>query len=81
VLSLAAGPVLGAFLVGVLTRRTGTRGMLAGMITGVVVLFIVWKTGATAWTWYALIGATVTALVAMAASYVLDPPAERTARA
>ncbi|HXG54638.1 MAG TPA: sodium:solute symporter [Vicinamibacterales bacterium] len=72
VLSLAAGPVLGAFLVGVLTTRTGTRGMLAGMITGIAVLGWVWTTGATAWTWYALIGASVTSLVALATSPILD---------
>jgi SSS family solute:Na+ symporter len=72
VLSLAAGPVLGAFLVGVLSKRTGTRGMLAGMATGVAVLAWVWTTGATAWTWYALIGAAVTSIVALATSPVLD---------
>ena len=32
VLSLAAGPVLGAFLVGVLTTRVGTHAMLTGML-------------------------------------------------
>ena len=72
VLSLAAGPVLGAFLVGVLSRRTGSRGMLTGMIAGTAVLVWVWSTGATAWTWYAFIGASVTALVAIAASPILD---------
>ena len=56
VLSLAAGPVLGAFLVGVLTTRVGARAMLAGMIAGVAVLAWVWWTAATAWTWYAFIG-------------------------
>jgi SSS family transporter len=72
ILSLAAGPVLGAFLVGVLSKRTGTRGMLAGMATGVAVLAWVWGTGATAWTWFALIGAAVTSFVALAVSPVLD---------
>ena len=72
VLSLAAGPVLGAFLVGVLSSRAGARGMLTGMIAGTIVLAWVWSTGATAWTWYALIGASVTALVALAASPILD---------
>src|SRR5262245_16670851 len=32
VLSLAAGPVLGAFLIGVLTRRVGPRAILVGML-------------------------------------------------
>lgn len=72
VLALAAGPVLGAFLVGVLSKRTGPRGMLAGMITGIVVLSWVWWTGATAWTWYAFLGASVTSLIALAASPILD---------
>ena len=74
VLSLAAGPVLGAFLVGVLSRRAGARGMLTGMIVGVAALFVVWKTGALAWTWYAFFGASVTAGVALVASLFLDPP-------
>ena len=72
VLSLAAGPVLGAFLVGVLTRRIGSTSMLVGIVTGVVVLAWVWATGATAWTWYALIGSSVTIVAAAAASAVLD---------
>jgi Na+/proline symporter len=68
VLSLAAGPVLGAFLVGVLNRSVGAAAMLAGMAAGTIVLFVIWWTGATAWTWYAFIGAAVTALTALAIS-------------
>jgi SSS family transporter len=69
VLSLAAGPVLGAFLVGVLTRGVGQRAMLVGMGAGVAVLVGLWWTGAVAWTWYAFIGASVTAVVAVAFHY------------
>lgn len=71
VLSLAAGPVLGAFLLGVLTQRVGPTAMLAGMLTGVAALGWVWWTAATAWTWFALIGASVTSLVALTASAVV----------
>jgi solute:Na+ symporter, SSS family len=71
VLSLAAGPVLGAFLIGVLTTRVGTNAMLAGMVSGVLVLAWVWWTGAAAWTWYALIGSTVTMAMAGLASLAL----------
>jgi Na+/proline symporter len=67
VLSLASGPVLGAFLVGVLTSRVRTGPMLAGMATGIVVLVVLWSSGKVAWTWYAAIGAAVTALTAMLA--------------
>jgi SSS family transporter len=70
VLSLSAGPVLGAFLVGVLTTRVGSRAMIAGMIGGIIVLIWVWWTAATAWTWYAFVGSTVTVVVALLASFV-----------
>jgi len=70
VLSLAAGPVLGAFLTGVLTRHVGAGAMLTGMVTGTIVVAWVWATGATAWTWYALLGASVTGTVALAAAAV-----------
>ena len=70
VLSFAAGPVLGAFLTGVLVHRVGAGAMLAGMMAGVTVITWVWWTGAFAWTWYAFIGALVTGGVAMAISFV-----------
>ena len=71
VLSLAAGPVLGAFLTGVLTRRVGARAMLGGMIAGTVVLAWIWTSGALAFTWYALTGAAVTSAVALLLSLLL----------
>ncbi len=71
VLSLAAGPVLGAFLIGVLTKRVGTNAMLTGMASGVLVLAWVWWTGAAVWTWYAFIGSTVTMAMAGLASLVV----------
>jgi SSS family solute:Na+ symporter len=71
VLSLAAGPVLGAFLVGVLTVRVQSRAMVAGMVAGIVVVVWVWFADVTAFTWWALIGAVVTAGVALLFSAVL----------
>jgi Na+/proline symporter len=72
VLSLAAGPVLGAFLTGVLTTRVRTHAMLGGMVAGAAVLAWAWGTQAYAWTWYALTGATVTGVVALLLS-LLQP--------
>jgi SSS family solute:Na+ symporter len=69
VLSLASGPVLGAFLVGVFTTRVRSGAMLAGMAAGAAVLVVLWWTGAVAWTWYAFIGATVTAVVAVGGAF------------
>ena len=68
VLSLASGPVLGAFLVGVFTKRVRSGAMLAGMFAGAAVLVVLWRSGSVAWTWYAFIGAGVTAAAAGALS-------------
>jgi SSS family transporter len=65
VLSLAAGPVLGAFLTGVLTSRVRSGAMLGGMAAGAAVLAWAWWTAAYAWTWYAFTGAAITSGVAL----------------
>jgi SSS family transporter len=75
VLSLAAGPVLGAFLTGVLTRRVGALAMLIGMAVGCAVMGWVWWNEAVGWTWFAFVGASTTALVALASSVVVREPA------
>ena len=69
VLSLAAGPVLGAFLTGVLTTRVKSGAMLGGMAAGAAVLTWAWCTSAYAFTWYALTGAAVTSIVALLLSF------------
>jgi solute:Na+ symporter, SSS family len=65
VLSLTTGPVLGAFVVGVLTRRVGSVAVLAGMFVGAAVVCTAWWTGALAWTWYTFVGAAVTSAVSV----------------
>ena len=76
VLSFSAGPVLGAFLTGVLIRRVGSTAMLWGMIGGTVVVTYVWWTNTLAWTWYALIGAACTTGLAVGLSFVLPQRAD-----
>jgi Na+/proline symporter len=75
VLSLAAGPVLGAFLTGVLTRRVGAFAMLIGMAVGCAVMGWVWWNEAVGWTWFAFIGAATTGLAALASSLAVREPA------
>jgi solute:Na+ symporter, SSS family len=70
VLSLAAGPVLGAFLTGVLTTRVRSGAMMGGMAAGAALLAWAWTTDAYAFTWYALSGAATTAIVALLLSLV-----------
>ncbi len=71
VLSLAAGPVLGAFLIGVLAPRVTTTSMLAGLIAGIATVTAVWWTQAVAWTWFAFVGVAATSLVALLAQAVV----------
>ena len=79
VLSITAGPVLGAFLIGVLTTRVGSAAMLTGMLTGVAVVATAWWTQACAWTWYAALGSSVTAGTALLASLVMPARTARSA--
>ena len=78
VLSLGSGPVLGAFLLGTLSRAMREHDVFAGMVAGLLVMAAVWWTTPVAFTWYVLIGAATTIVVA-SVSLVTTParqPAE-----
>jgi Na+/proline symporter len=64
VLSLGSGPVLGAFLLGTLSSSARERDVFAGMLAGLLTMGAVWWATPIAWTWYVLIGATTTIVVA-----------------
>jgi len=83
-LSYASGPTVGAFLLGVLTRRatsTATMiGMIAGLGTSLAVGMLspyVFHTPGVAWTWNVAVGATATFAVAMILSTIRPLQAER----
>ena len=80
VLSLGSGPVLGAFLLGTLSRTAVERDVFLGMLTGLVVMALVWAVTPIAFTWFVLIGAGTTVAVAAAARLVLPAPAAAAAR-
>ena len=65
VLSFASGAVLGAFLLGTLAPAVRERDAFAGMIAGLIVMTAVWWGTSVAFTWYVLIGAVTTCLVAL----------------
>ena len=71
VLSLASGAVLGGFLLGTLAPRVGEGHALAGMITGLIAVTIVWAWTPAAFPWYVFVGAVVTYAVAWALSFLL----------
>src|SRR5438876_1096738 len=68
--SLVYGPMLGAFLLGVLTRRANQVGVMTGMALSLAsMLFIMTQfSAAVAWTWYVLIGTIVCFSVGYAVS-------------
>jgi Na+/proline symporter len=66
--SIPMGALLGVFLLGVLTRRPGETAAMAGVVAGLgTILFVNLRTP-IAWTWYVLIGTTVTFTVACVAT-------------
>jgi SSS family transporter len=66
--SITMGSVLGIFLLGLWTRETRQGPGLAGMAAGVAVMLLVHFSGAFGWTWYTLIGTSVTFLTGVAIS-------------
>ena len=66
--SVAYGALLGAFLLGTLTRRANALGTMLGMICGFSVELYLWLGTTVPWTWWVTVGCCVTFLVGIAAS-------------
>jgi len=66
--SIVYGPMLGAFLLGVLTKTTTERGVIAGIGTSLAAMIAVRVFTPLAWTWYVLAGTAMCVVVAVAAS-------------
>jgi SSS family transporter len=58
--SVAYGALLGVFLLGVLTKRANQRGAMIGMLFGFSTDLYLWRWTHLPWTWWVLMGATVT---------------------
>ena len=69
--SVAYGALLGAFLLGVLTKRASEAGAMAGMLCGFAVELYLWLGTRVPWTWYVAVGTTVTFAVGYGVSFVL----------
>jgi SSS family transporter len=61
--TITMGSILGIFLLGLRRARVPEGAALAGMMAGLVTMLIVHTSGGIAWTWYVLIGTTVTLAV------------------
>jgi solute:Na+ symporter, SSS family len=65
VLSFASGPVLGAFLLGTLSKSVRERDTFVGMVAGLIVMARVWWATPIAFSWYVLIGSLTTCAAAL----------------
>jgi SSS family transporter len=68
--SVAYGALLGAFLLGVLTRRANQFGAMIGMVCGFGVELYLWRGTRVPWTWWVMIGTCVTFSVGWLASNI-----------
>jgi SSS family transporter len=73
VLSYAAGPVLGVFLLGTLAPSLTEADAFIGMLGGLVAMTIIWGWTPVAFTWYIFIGASATVIIAWLAHLVASP--------
>jgi SSS family solute:Na+ symporter len=74
VASLPFGSLLGLFLLGTFNRRANASGALAGMFAGLLAILCVWRLTNIAFTWYVLIGCTVTFLIGSLVSLLTRTP-------
>jgi SSS family solute:Na+ symporter len=75
--SVAYGALLGVFLLGVLTRRANQRGAMVGMACGFVTELYLWLGTHIPWTWWVMIGTTVTFVVGWMVSAIAGGFAEQ----
>jgi SSS family transporter len=72
--SVLGGPMLGVFLLGILTRKVGATGALAGSASGLLAVIIVSLTTNWSFFYYGAIGLGVTLVAGMASLLLLRPP-------
>src|SRR5947209_8059348 len=79
--SLVYGPMLGAFLLGVLTRRANQLGVMTGMAVSLAFMLGVKFYTGIAWTWYVLMGTVVCVTVGYVVSALTGGRAAATVEA
>jgi SSS family solute:Na+ symporter len=71
--SLIYGPMLGAFLLGVLTRSATETGVMAGMGVSLLCMLAVKQWTPLAWTWYVVVGTSICVIVGYTVSLFAGP--------
>jgi sodium-coupled monocarboxylate transporter 8/12 len=75
-IGLVGGPLIGLFLLGMVTRRANDKGAIIGWAAGVAVLVPICFYTKVSFLWYALVGCVVTYGVGWIASQSFAPPGE-----
>ena len=69
------GPILASFLVGVLSKRANSLGIISGVVAGVGFNLVLWFAAPSVfWMWWNLIGLVVTVAVTLVVSKVSPAP-------
>ena len=76
--SVAYGALLGAFLLGILTKRANQTGAAMGMVCGLATELYLWLGTRVPWTWWVLIGTSVTFVTGSALSTHPKPSNSKT---
>lgn len=77
VIGLAGGPLLGLFLLGMLSRRANAKGAVIGWIAGVIVLLVVCSSTKISFLWFAMIGCLTTIIIGRIVSLFTAPPSAK----
>jgi SSS family solute:Na+ symporter len=72
--SIVYGPMLGAFLMGVLTQSATQTGVMAGIAASLVAMVAVRLFTPLAWTWYVIVGTAICVVVGMTVSGTTSLP-------
>ena len=76
-IGLAGGPLLGLFLLGMLSRRANAKGAVIGWVAGFALLLPVCFATHVSFLWYAMIGCLTTMIVGWIASLLAAPPSPK----
>jgi Na+(H+)/acetate symporter ActP len=68
--AISYGALLGVFLLGVLTKRANQNGAIIGMLCGFSTEVYLWRGTHVPFTWYVVIGTTVTFVIGYLASTI-----------